>query len=646
MSFTPNGKPVLCSALLSAVAAAIVNLALSPLVAAEPAMRTWSDSSGKFKIQAKFVSEADGKVTLEQADGKEIEIELKKLSAANQKYVKDQGSSPFKPTTKDQDPFKKKGTTPSAGTTKGGSPAKGAKAAPSEPTEVTPEWSKAKTLLVMPKSKEWNAKPSVFPATISKLATKPLALPPSPNIFDRFDGIRVTPTGHRAILCYINKAPGTDGHTRLVLCDLEKGRVIGSGAIANEWSLLDANDDATRVLVRNNVFGFGKNDQLEIWSLTSSGIEREIHWTAYDNVMGAERDVKWGAFVEGDRVLTMSAGGRLALWDSASATPICWLQTEQGSIPTLSPDRKQCVFSTGKDIAVLDIEQKQVVTSFPTSDLHSPILAFSPDGKKLACSAFNRVYVWNYDTGKLFKEISTVGIHLGSQLQWIDYNNIMVGDHQFHLLDLGLQIPVWQYTGIDGLARTGETCWLVISGSPPALIPAKLPHAAVKDTINKRLMEPDFFVLKSGTVVKINVSGLQDANERAKALQSLTRKVTANGGQVGPAGTIELVATTESGESKELRYMFHGTANFQMHVSRLKFVYQGKTAWESSMSNVPFVIQVKQGEDLSSALKPYEKPNYTYFENVELPKLLIKPPADEKALRGVGSSHVTQRGFQ
>ncbi len=59
-------------------------------------IRTWSDATGRFKIEAKLVSQKDGKVKLERSDGKSIEIELSKLSEADQKYLKESKDNPFK----------------------------------------------------------------------------------------------------------------------------------------------------------------------------------------------------------------------------------------------------------------------------------------------------------------------------------------------------------------------------------------------------------------------------------------------------------------------------------------------------------------------------------------------------------------------
>src|SRR4051812_25722354 len=63
-------------------------------------LRTWSDASGKFTLQAKFIASKDGKVTLQRPDGSQFEIELAKLSPADQKYVAEQvkgEDNPFKP---------------------------------------------------------------------------------------------------------------------------------------------------------------------------------------------------------------------------------------------------------------------------------------------------------------------------------------------------------------------------------------------------------------------------------------------------------------------------------------------------------------------------------------------------------------------
>ncbi|NNE01187.1 MAG: hypothetical protein HKN47_28060 [Pirellulaceae bacterium] len=51
--------------------------------------RTWSDITGKFKVDAEFVEVTDGKVSLKRADGRTMSIPIDKLSAADQAHVKE-----------------------------------------------------------------------------------------------------------------------------------------------------------------------------------------------------------------------------------------------------------------------------------------------------------------------------------------------------------------------------------------------------------------------------------------------------------------------------------------------------------------------------------------------------------------------------
>jgi hypothetical protein len=52
--------------------------------------RTWSDATGKFSFQGKFVDYSSGKVTLQKAGVEQnITLEMKQLSEGDQKYIRD-----------------------------------------------------------------------------------------------------------------------------------------------------------------------------------------------------------------------------------------------------------------------------------------------------------------------------------------------------------------------------------------------------------------------------------------------------------------------------------------------------------------------------------------------------------------------------
>ena len=56
---------------------------------AEAAIREFVDSTGQFKIRAKFVDFKGGKAFLEKEGGEVIGISMTQLSAADQKYIRD-----------------------------------------------------------------------------------------------------------------------------------------------------------------------------------------------------------------------------------------------------------------------------------------------------------------------------------------------------------------------------------------------------------------------------------------------------------------------------------------------------------------------------------------------------------------------------
>ncbi len=62
-------------------------LASSPAYSSAAELRTWTDSAGQFQIEAELVSEAEGKVRLRKADGRELEIAIDKLSQEDRRYL-------------------------------------------------------------------------------------------------------------------------------------------------------------------------------------------------------------------------------------------------------------------------------------------------------------------------------------------------------------------------------------------------------------------------------------------------------------------------------------------------------------------------------------------------------------------------------
>ena len=65
----------------------------APEKQSEP-FREWSNKSGKFKVEARFVRQSGGKVTIEKRDGKQTMVEIEKLNEADQGYLKTMDVTP------------------------------------------------------------------------------------------------------------------------------------------------------------------------------------------------------------------------------------------------------------------------------------------------------------------------------------------------------------------------------------------------------------------------------------------------------------------------------------------------------------------------------------------------------------------------
>ena len=59
----------------------------------KPVVRVWIDVTGNYKVQATYVDFEDGKVTLRRSDGKEVEVDIEKLSANDRQVVRERAGS-------------------------------------------------------------------------------------------------------------------------------------------------------------------------------------------------------------------------------------------------------------------------------------------------------------------------------------------------------------------------------------------------------------------------------------------------------------------------------------------------------------------------------------------------------------------------
>jgi hypothetical protein len=625
-------------------------------------LRTWTDSTGRFTLSAKFVALQDGQVTLAREDGSKMTIALEKLSKADQEYVeKTQSENPFQPAEDspfrpaDDSPFTR--VEPGSGTSVGrahealqermerfrAGATRGASRA--RPNESTVDWSRSSPVALDAAGAEWK----LAPPAPSSLGFRPrtTALPAKTDFFEKLTGVAVNPVAKKAVVGFTLARHRSEGTSRIVFCDIERGRTLRSGESPGQMMPLALHDDGEHVLMRRNEFGFGNLDRLEIWSLEGKEVVRSRVWTPYETGTGGPEDVLWAEFVDRSTLATGSRGGRVALWDIASMEPSCHLQLVNGAVPGLSPDRKWIAFCSADRVGVFDVEKQEVIAVQETpTNLTWPQVAFSPSGSKIGCVANDRILVWDTATGQLEKNFTTPGIHINGAIDFPD-DGFILAKNEF-LIALDTQLKLWQYQGIEHVRTVGGATFVGVSGfnAPGALLATRLPHSQAQSLLYKAMKQPDLFVFSEGTPVKLSVSAIRDPH-RQRVMDALTKKLQAMKCPIQPNAAVEVVASVEGPKEKEISYMFTGDYKVQEYRTRVKFLYQGKPIWETSGTNIPMVLTLRDGENVAGVLKKASaQPSYGWFDGVVLPEFLQKPADGRGAGRGqtLGACRVTPTG--
>ena len=468
-------------------------------------------------------------------------------------------------------------------------------------------------------------------------------------------------SGTKAVVGYAGAEPGRNqtGTTRIAVFDLEKGSLLNSHEQPGLYAPLALGDNGTQVLMRTDEFGPGHHGLLEVWNVSKSGLVKGVEWHAYERpgvANAGDQDVRWAAFLGPERLATISEPGNLVIWQVKPLKPLASLGVQSGCTPAVSPDGKLLAFATSSDIGVLDVASLDVIAvqAAPMQNMAWTSFAFSPTGKRLACKVFvNKVFVYDVASGALYREISLQGLNAQTPAVFSDDDHVILGDHT--LIDLESQVRLWQYQGNEHVVASNGVCWFEVAArqnQTGALVPAKIPTAAARQSLEKAMRDPNFFIVKPGSAASIDVSGIADASRRNEVIQSLTSNLGKIGVTVADRSPVTFQAALEQGQEKEISYRRFGggfgVERFKVRpwLARIRVVYSGQTAWESSGSSVPFfdMVHLKEGETLQDHVRKLEQPNYAYFANAELPKLLTRPMG--QAAGTLGTSTVTLSGIR
>ena len=330
------------------------------------------------------------------------------------------------------------------------------------------DYSGAKAVDLRGKAGAWALAPKVLTPASRRLTARPLALKGKAEdmkalLFPGGDSTRVVVVG-------TPQQPGqpnpTSGQPRWSeRFDLAGGKDLGKVDLPNVVDPIAVSPDGSLLLLREA----GAKDRLDVVSAVDG--KPVAGWRPYEKESPDARGVAWAAFLDSNRVLSISTGGTLVLWSLPKCQASYVAEDAFVGSPVLSPDRTLVGGFDGRTLRVLDAETGALKGegAAPTGlgqRAELKAAAFRPDGQELAGVFQNSNLVrWDLKTGKVASQFATTPPVAGTSMEWAGNGHVLLDNRL--MVDLGSRRVVWEYVGatVGGAGPDGRH-WLVVRGIP------------------------------------------------------------------------------------------------------------------------------------------------------------------------------------
>ncbi len=669
----------------------------APAAAPEGELRTWSDATGQFRIEAALVAKEGGSVRLRKKDGTEISVPLSKLSRADVEYL---ATAPTKPAV-GKNAFNVDDTVevyhaarwwpakvlkvdgercfihydgfgdswdewvgPDRIRVLGSQVAAGAPAPTPSPRPQTPQGVPA--LQVETAICQLN---EIAAATVEKLAPPQNAqadpaLEPAPRagvatlrrleIFESVTNfLPADPASGTFLVAIAHKPPGKTGSTQLMTYDLADGKTLGQTTLPGAYRLA-AGSAAVGWLATTPV---DPPTQVVLWKWPRGDAAPQATYAvslATDAPQHYATQVSLVAPAVQERMVIVTRGGQVVLWNTATRRAE---KRWEASNAAVSPGGRYLAVHANEGIAIFDLSTSQQLGYWPVGAGLVNSLAFSPQGSQVACQMTDDLMVFDLRSGKVRFAISlpqgTVSAREGGPL-WTSENHVLLG--QEYLFDLNAGFVVWRYASPPGRGAAnmtsagGSIAYLATTfgrSRATVLRCMSLPHEQVQEALAS-LDPTQLFGLAPGAEVALQVNLPGGDAEKVRA--ALEKKATANGWKINPNAKASLAASVAPGEAEEGTFHdgpgFGGpttTVRIQTFISTLDVMIDGEKVWtRSTRTGLPGALIAPAGKSIQEAAAAYEKPNLDFFFHLDVPSKFVRP----KYLQGLGQSNLSATGIE
>jgi len=597
----------------------------------------WTDSTGKFKIKARFGGLADDKVTLVKDDGKTVTLALDKLDDEGQerarKLAAGGNENPFE--SGDENPFE------------GGEPEGGKSESDlGDVGLVEANWDGVQTLRTDIEG-DWKYTPD--PLKISGTPVKK-SIPLHANknqdaFFEKPVGVALHADTLKGAMFMQDDNPRREKVAGLQMFDLAEGKAGTLTPLKMPHLPMDISPSGQRVVAAANFFIRAgrqgvREDLISVHHWEGKELKPEKVWSYVPPGDNFKNDPKYAFFIDEDHLVTVNPFSKMAVWNIPQAKALYTADLSGSGAPAISPGRKHIAVATTEGVCLYDALTGDSIGKLPGGNPGQiQAIAFRSDGKQLAALAMQRLMVWDLEKGSIDRDIYFTKPQVASSIDWVSDGYLLVGGQ--NLIDLERRVVLWEYNQTGGFhgkngAQVGDNYWYLLTAndrSARALFPAKLPHNSALQMAQK--MKPDdILAIKPGASIAIQWSVQGDQKEVNDSYQSLIQQLQDIGMTYAEKSRLVLQVSTAAGETKEIQYRGFGrffggggeTVRVTEYISKIQFVEDNNVIWMAEAhSGAPHMLSLKEGQTVQQALAQYQKPNVKFFTQVKLPKYVARP---------------------
>lgn len=579
--------------------------------------RTWTDSTGKHKIEAEFIEIVEGQVKLKKPDGKQVSLPLGKLSKEDQLFLrallKERRAAQAAEAAPAAGPAFGRGRAAGPGFKKGdrvmsewaGKVSLGTVVSidpnsgwlevvmdgsddqrpEHRPASYYKPYDAAAKATLPPEGWVWTPpamKPAIAadyssvrrpagavaattiapdpaaPSTASA-AAKGALIPRPVSTWEKRQGIDVVASSPPlAVVLYRGGEEMNSADSRLEVLDLASGERRATLSAPAKTGAVAVSPSGKRIATTEGSGVWDNALQVAVWELGDKSLNHVVSWNPYP---GEDRESKiaWHRWLSDERLLTKSAGGKVVLWDASSAKALFEIDAGWYGLPVVSPGGKQFALPAAKGVEIFSTDDGDRLATVPASGGVSASIAFSPSGAKMSVISGRGVEVLDLATGKRLAEFyAGEGVARGN---WLDERFMLVNSGL--VLDTQSMCVLWKYFGGSPLGASGGSQWVALGGesaprartaSGEALVPFTLPHAAAIAAAPKG---PEALALKPGDQVSIDVTAV-DGSIAEEARAHIADGLAKAGFVVADGAAAKVAASIRAGEAQEMNYRSFG----------------------------------------------------------------------------------------